>query len=968
MKYIIGWFSRIFAQHATFSALYLSEDKLKLKRELNAYTEIYHLNVNENLVLDEGVFWSTLSFNLENGDEIKVGGIKKSDGLFLFTQIKKVIANTQNQYIENIKPVVFEAGLLALELSNSHSYLRKKQIKAWFNKYQSHSLVSLTSSNILKQKLDKDHHRFVILLSTIFKDGTDYFERRNKTFISNELDRFKTYFDNIESKPLTTKQREACVINEQNNLVLAGAGTGKTSTMIGRAGYLITSKQALPSEILMLAYGSDAAKEMAERIEKRLNTKLLTVKTFHSFGKEVITKVEGVVPSINKMAEDSLLKTRFVDDQFQKLLTENRDYRAKIIEYFLNHAYAYQTIFNFKTIVDYHQYIQENEIRTLKGEQVKSMEECEIANYLFRQGVKYEYEANYKINTSGPDFKAYQPDFYLPEEDIYIEHFAIDENGNTPIFIDQIKYVEGIEWKRGLHQKHGTTLLETYSYQKKKGNLTNNLKSALMEQGVKFNPIPENKLLDELNKQGVISTFSRLLADLLSLIKSTLVNISNLYDDIQSRKLSQHIVAAFDLFRPVYDAYQVELQKTNTIDFDDMIGKAISYVESGQYQSPFTHILVDEFQDISKIRARLTKAIISQKKNGTVFCVGDDWQSIYRFTGSDISITKNFSDFFGDTATSVLDLTFRFNNKISEAASKFVSKNPSQIKKSIASFNETNQPALSLLKTPKINNGARAALQLISDNTKNKASVLILVRFKHDIKDLSSLKQNNPKLDIKIMTTHAAKGKEADYVIVVGLNRGKYGFPSEKRTHSLLELLLPESEEFKHAEERRLFYVALTRARHHVYLITNGDNPSLFVRELIKDKYDLLNPQPLGYSLQKVIANIECPSCNDGYIFKRASSFGQFSACTNYPLCKHTQPDCIRCGGTLKTIDRFRVCNETGCNFIQPLCPQCNGIMKLRKGPRGNHFWGCNHYNSSAEFSCSHTEKYIDLKQAKLLM
>lgn len=172
------------------------------------------------------------------------------------------------------------------------------------------------------------------------------------------------------------------------------------------------------------------------------------------------------MPTINKMAEDEHLRASFVDEQIQRLLMDEL-YKSRFVTYFLRFNFPYKNIFAFKSLGEYNNYILENDIRTLQGELVKSYEECEIANFLYRQGISYEYETNYQVNTAGPDFRAYQPDFYLPAYGIYIEHFAVNENNQTPSFIDQKKYLEGMEWKRALHQKYQTKLIETYSYQKK---------------------------------------------------------------------------------------------------------------------------------------------------------------------------------------------------------------------------------------------------------------------------------------------------------------------------------------------------------------------------------------------------------------------------------------------------------------------------------------------------------------------
>jgi len=323
-----------------------------------------------------------------------------------------------------------------------------------------------------------------------------------------------------------------------------------------------------------------------------------------------------------------------------------------------------------------------------------------------------------------------------------------------------------------------------------------------------------------------------------------------------------------------------------------MINRAIEYVEGGRYRSPYSYILVDEFQDISANRARLIKGLLAQRADSGLFCVGDDWQSIYRFTGSDVSITKEFEANFGETAVSVLDLTFRFNNKIGDVASRFITQNPTQIIKQIQSHNVIDQAAVSLIKTNDESLGIDAALSAINVKTTDHDSVLILARFNFKKPNLAELKRRYPKLKLHFMSVHASKGKEADYVIVIGLEKGKHGFPSEKKTHPILELLLPPGEAFQHAEERRLFYVALTRARHRVYLVCDANKASDFIHELVDQRYEIRIDEFVGEGFQDKIANIKCKKCGVGYMVPRDGQYGSFFGCNQYPLCTHTETAC----------------------------------------------------------------------------
>jgi DNA helicase-4 len=960
-SYQLSFWARWFASNRRFHSFKFIDESLLFIDGNGQQQKIECLAVAPDIAIEFGWFWDVLVIQQEDSQALRFGGVSKSLSKPLQSTLNSHIQRSIQCFYQQFEPALNQAAQEAKLLFSGHHYIRHAMAHQWLTSHQGLALGLKRKDNrrYLKSDVLQNYQQILPLLER----GYLQIDSLNQAFIHQQVSKYQSFFDKVETNPLTDQQRKACVIDEQNNLVLAGAGTGKTSTMIGRAGYLVNAGLAKPNQILMLAYARKAAEEMDERIKEKLAIQNLTVKTFHSLGKHIISQVEGEVPLIDKMAEDPELRTRFVDEQIQLLLQDDR-YKSRLVIYFVRFTHPYKSQYDFKSLGAYNAYILENDIRTLQGELVKSYEECEIANFLYRQGIAYQYEANYQVNTSGPDYKVYQPDFYLPDVDIYIEHFAVNEQNQTPPFIDQQSYLEGMTWKRALHQKHQTQLIETYSYLKQQGRLTDALSEKLQAAGVEFNPIPANELLNNLKQLGRVSEFSKLMTDILTLFKSAYLNLKSLVELAKKHEDHERMLAAAYLFEPLYEAYQQHLRDTASIDFEDMIGRAIDYVESGRYQSPYRYLLVDEFQDISASRARLLKALMVQQPESSLFCVGDDWQSIYRFSGSDVSLTKDFEVHFGATATSILDKTFRFNNKIGEVASRFVTQNPSQIKKQISSHRNVEHTAVSLIKTSQDLTGIHAALSSISAKSTQAASVLLLARFHFKKPDMAALKRQYPHFKIQFMSVHASKGKEADYVVVVGLEKGKHGFPSEKATHPLLELLLPKVEAYEYAEERRLFYVALTRARHHVYLITDGNNPSQFVRELIDNRYPILTDEFTGEGFQDKLASIPCSRCQTGYMVSRDSRHGSFFGCSQFPLCNHTQHACQWCGGGLQNKGQFRVCENPRCDFVEPVCPECSGTLGLRKGPYGQ-FWGCSNYRKDAEASCPHTEKFIDLQVAK---
>ena len=853
-------------------------------------------------------------------------------------------------------------------------------------KYQTKK--TLIQSNPLENFLKHIHHTDFVLLKQIAElrriaqwSKRDVEEFRQQ-YVTRCEKKFSIYFDRVESKSLTERQREACIIDEDNNLVLAGAGTGKTSTMVGRAGFLIHSGQAKPDQILMLAFANKAAREMQERLDERVNEKGIVACTFHKLGMDIIVSVEKARPSISPLAEDDALLKNQVGKWLEEKMRDNSSYKEDVLNYFSDYLYPVINPFDFKTKSEYFEYIHANEIRSLKGESVKSLGECLIANHLFALGIKYQYEAYYKHKTSRLNFRQYKPDFYLPDYGIYIEHFGVDCDDNTAPFVDREKYLQGREWKRNLHKKYKTRLIETYHYELTEGSLQQNLEQKLKNLRVKFHPLSPEEMLEELRKFGAVSALAELLAKLLKACKRDGICPAELQPEKWPSVVPDQLQQTRTILSPIYKLYQNHLKEKQEIDFDDMIHKAIGYVESGRFISHWRYILVDEFQDISEPRARLVKALQESANECSLFCVGDDWQSIYRFTGSDIRFTTEFKKKFGSTKITKLDKTFRFNNSICDIASRFILKNPAQIKKSLTTKVTVERPAVSLLRQEspdktdfdkridrvlkKINQLAKNDSQFQADGKKEK-KVFLLGRFHRNLPNKGLVKTWNKQfstLEIQSFTIHKSKGMEADYVVVLGLEGGKHGFPSKKTFHCLLEALLPKLDDFMYAEERRLFYVALTRAKQRVYLIVDMANASEFVVELLDNKYPLELDEFEIDLAQKYYNQIRCSECETGILVarERKDGNGKFYGCSYYPLCDYTENGCQKCGnqmGRIRSDDHlYKVCLHPACDSWIPLCPECGTDMVDREGSNGS-FWGCKNYRVNDEDSCRHIEDDI---------
>ena len=786
-------------------------------------------------------------------------------------------------------------------------------------------------------------------------DPDGFRTRANVAFVEQELSRSRVFLDEVEARPLTDEQRRAVVVDEDRNLVMAAAGSGKTSVIVAKAGWLVRRGYRHPSELLLLAFARDARNELEERIRRRLGDQManrLTVRTFHSLGMSIIGEVEGRRPALAREAVDQTALLDLLDGFVVDLLAD-QTLSANLLKWFEGNFAPYRSEQECRSWGEYWDYIRRFDIRSLNGEKVKSFEECEIANFLYINGVSYEYEAAYEHDTATREKRQYLPDFYLPETGIYIEHFGIDSEGRTAPFVEQEEYLAAMEWKRLLHRKHGTVLIETFSHERASGNLISGLARKLRAHGVSLSPIARNEVFAVLEQQGRVRPFTRLVATFLHHFKGSHLS----FREISCRAMGfgdrPRAEAFLAVFRPILKRYKETLSDRGEIDFHDMISKATEHVDAGRYRSPFGYILVDEFQDISAARARLLKALLDRSPAAKLFAVGDDWQSIYRFGGSDIAVMRKFSERFGETERIDLQKTFRCSEPITAVATRFVLANPAQIRKKVRSARQSQGPCVHLgLPGAQGLSLLNEALGRVAEDAARhggRSDVLMLGRYKHmRPQNLSSLARRHPRLRLSFCTVHGSKGLQADYVVVLGLCSGRYGFPTEVADDPLLDLVLAAPEQHPNGEERRLFYVALTRARRHVFLLADGGPPSPFVLELISGNYDLA---VFGRLPEK---EVPCPTCVGGHLVRRenARSGGVFYGCSNWPYCEHRQSSCPVCGiGLPVEADAGFRCRD--CGQLIEACPDCHGWLQTRMGKYGR-FLGCSNWHA-----CNYTRDAV---------
>lgn len=780
-------------------------------------------------------------------------------------EYSEIFKNTEN-YVSNEQIVKWEHKWNGLQ-ADIISIVRKKMKKLPKSKAQLNNMDSFieTKNNILsKQKI---HNEKVILL---------------------KMSKARSLICPVEGKNLDDQQI-SCIIKETNNhLVVAGAGAGKTTTVIGNIKYLLKTKQYLAEDILVLSFTNISANEMSVRIQNEVGENVDAM-TFHKLGMNIITKIEKKKPSITNI--DLLKLTR---NSLKKNM-DNPIYFNKMINFLLYDSLKNKSYFEFSSQREYDEYLKIYPPMTLNNEKVKSYAEMDIANFLYRNGIEYSYETQYKINTATEEFGRYLPDFYLKQYDIYIEFFAVNKEGNVPgYFVSKNNqsatesYKKSIEWKKKIHVENKTKLIELYFYEKEQGQLLSNLEKKLIKENVILNPKSDKELWDEIadSENGTLDGLTELIVTVINLIKANNISFEQLVElnNSVTTQFKYNNINILQIIEPIFCEYCKELSTNNEIDFNDMINIATKYVAEGRFQHTYKYVIVDEYQDISKSRYNLLKQMRDQRAY-KIFCVGDDWQSIYRFAGSDINYLLNFDNYWGISEKSRIETTYRFSDSLINVSSHFIMRNPNQIKKSLRSFNSNNVFSLGVIEGFSKKYAVDFMFEKLKDLTKN-CSVYFIGRYSFDVHILDNSKFsyqfNNisgnidvkcscrPDIKIEFLTAHKSKGLQADYVFILNNFKNGMGFPSKIEDNSVLQLLLESYDYYDFAEERRLFYVALTRTKKKVWLLIEKGNESEFAQELLS-------------VYEKEIKNemYTCPQCG-GKLRKIPGQYGDFFGCSNY--------------------------------------------------------------------------------------
>ncbi|MCT7313278.1 UvrD-helicase domain-containing protein [Ralstonia sp. CHL-2022] len=857
-----------------------------------------------------------------------------------------------------------------VRLVGRHTDLSSEQFRRRFDVWRSHPLLVSGPATVRVIQRIEQALEFLAVPHVKRSEHNDLFVRR-------EAEAHAEYFSAVESTSLTKEQIEASLLFDDANVTVAAAGSGKTSVMVSKVGYALKSSFFADDEILVLAYNKAAAKELHERIVKNVGRELgrsirVEARTFHSLGLKLWSEQQrerGVVGrprliDFKKPAGKRLLRSVLLD------LVAGKDDRAFANEFLTwagTHRFPVPEMepFDAATLAERefrYEALCKRIARNARKDAgpfeptvptfmpqlyVRSNEEARIVNWLYLRGVEFEYEraapgwVTGHINHGLPEsdqVRVYRPDFTYPSsvdagKRVFHEHFGLNAQGRAPRFLGAA-YEERAAHKRQVLQrvlrsdKVGTRsrFVETRSAQFADGSLFTQLERQLAAHGIQLRAVDEERRERALRELVDEDSITDLIADFISQFRDSGLNFSEvearakLFDAANQTRA----VSFLRWMRRLLGALDSRLEREGVgkdgrplIDYAGMVDGAVTALRTAA--EPLTRyklILVDEFQDISRLRAQLVQGLLEQHPEDSVlFCVGDDWQSINRFSGSDVAIfRRTYEGVDGQdqhssdspikprgTATSTLKKTFRCAQGIANVARWFVMRdsNGAHIDKPVEAHNRSTDGVVRVVEhedaaTGRVNAMWRELERIADANSASGeigqvATVFILTRARKEkyfpkgltleLFEEMATRFASRGLTIRHHSLHGSKGLGADYVLIVGLDSGVGGYPRDGLEEPLIELLLPPQRN-QRGEERRLFYVGLTRARYEVTLLCVGVRPSVFVHEL--EQYPV--PGVVHFERLPQVVRYQCPHCKFGWLRRRKYKLAEV-ACSRAPFC-----------------------------------------------------------------------------------
>ena len=828
--------------------------------------------------------------------------------------------------------------------------------------------------------------------------------KHNEKFISDHLVSEKSYLDGILSEvdpniKLDDEQRKVVLSDEDYTLVIAGAGAGKTTTVSAKVKYLVERKGIRPDQILVISFTNKAVGELQDKINKALKIDC-PVTTFHKTG-YAIRRRQETEERVRIVTEGYMFNV--VNDYLKHNILEYPELVDKLILFFgsyfdapyegddLNSFFNYITKADFTTLRGNMDEYTEKVIDqrsgryvTIAHERLRSLQEVVIANFLYMNNIEYTYEKTYPYNILR-SHKPYTPDFTITqgEKIAYIEHFGITEDGrNNRYTQEQLNiYKKEVNDKILLHRQHDTDLIYPFSAYNDGRDLLVHLQEELIAHGFELKRRPSKEVFEKIVSTEENKYISRLVKFVCTFIQNFKTNDFVIDDFARFRTSSsnERTKLFLTICEQCYLEYSKRLKEYHAIDFEDMINDSARILREEEVQGKkldFKYIIVDEYQDISRQRFNLTKELC-KLCNAKVIAVGDDWQSIYAYAGSDITLFTDFKNTFGYGLELCITKTYRNAQEVIDIAGGFVQKNLSQIRKALISPKHIEHPIVIKTYTEEVDRkeyegkGGKYFLigkcvEEIMDGLISKyehPKILLLGRYGFDGYNLTksadfiyddktgsvrSKKYNADYFDF--MTVHRAKGLGYDHVIIINARNETYGFPSQVQEDPVLKYVVKDDHSYDYAEERRLFYVALTRTKNRVYIITPQQHPSEFVLELIRDYPQVKVFGKIDKEPQEKTQDKRCPVCGYPLQLRYKKAYGlKLWICTNEPeICD------------------FMTNNLAGDEMTIMKCDKCkDGYLIVKDGRGSGPFLGCTNYKADKTGCNNYVTKDLYLRKYK---
>lgn len=704
---------------------------------------------------------------------------------------------------------------------------------------------------------------------------------------------------------LNAEQRAAVLSQENRLLVLAGAGAGKTKTLIQKMLHLIFEQNVEPSSILAITFTRNAAHEMVDRLiahadttgryaamladksvrdkekdEARRRYKRdhnwingLTVGTFHGFAYKLLrSHVAKYWDNRFKIINEGLTDELRSDEAPE---TPDQVIQKVMLELCAVPQYLWAVK---RYILDF--YVEEKLQRkerkglihdgkiytTLGGELVRSKSERMIADWFYRHNVRYVYEP--VVDFADFEFK---PDFYIPEADLYLEH--ISNLSHDPADKDMqfrkagklcVKTYE--QWTQDIRYFHSR--LELYL----KGRLTKPLKEG--DAPLRFD--------DEFKQYGnELREFRRRIREVMDKVK---VNGDSYGAVFKRGKSDKHdrVSTFYTLAEPIFRGFDEHCTKRSYLDFNDLLIKLLEVLDldhdvRGMLQQRFKYILVDEYQDVNNLQVQLVDKLLAPEAQ--LFCVGDDWQSIYGFRGSEVEHIVGFQKRYPRSAVIPFTTNYRSTGTIVEASNAVIAHNTVKLEKAIRSV----APGGRRIQVYGAAKEAEDGVQMLIRTVKalyaegfGKEDILVLYR-RTDAWKPYRLFLDEEQLHVTARTVHSAKGLEARVVFIIGLTESY--FPNVWENDRIYQMIRKDNVAKLIEEERRLFYVAVTRAKEVLYLITEVGDESRFIKEMHDSHLERGNFVTASYA-REFVACIGCGSSMESF-FKFCPVCGKVAGATS---------------------------------------------------------------------------------------